>query len=180
MLQCTHARQETAARPPVRAIFFAPRGPRPHAKHAPKNSLQRPPERPLLQPAMLKGWSTGGTAAASKWNRLPDLQGGAQTGVPRPLAHTQRGGLGGGWRPFCTHPEVGIDVLRDQQACATLKKGPPSPARGASQSERKSTLRAAGGKRERWAVDWGGWGCQKGPRCQDRAGLGSCQWSGPR
>ena len=56
------------------------------------------------------------------------------------------------------------------------KKGPPSSAPGASQ--RKSTLRAAGGKRERWAVDWGGWGCQKGPRCQDRAGLGSCQWSG--
>ena len=107
--------------------FFTPRGPRPHAKRASKKSLQRPPERPLLQPAMLEGWSTGGTAAASKWNRLPDLQGGAQMGVPRPLAHTQRGGLGGGWRPFCTHPEVGIDVLRDQQACARLKKGPPRP-----------------------------------------------------
>ena len=99
-------------------------------------------------------------------------------GVPRPLAHTQRGGLGGGWRPFCTHPEVGIDVVRDQQACARLKKGPPSPARGASQSDRKSTLRAAGGKRERWAVDWGGWGCQKASRCKHREGLGSCQWSG--
>ena len=126
-----------------------------------EESLQRPPKRPLLQPAMLEGWSTGGTAAAAKKNRLPDLRGSAEMGVPRPLAHTQRGGLGGGLRPFCTHTEVGIDVLRGQQACARAKRDPPSPARGASQSDRKSTLRAGGGKRERWAVDWGGWGGQK-------------------
>ena len=123
--------------------FFAPTGPRPHAKRASKKSLQQPPERPLLQPAMLEGRSTGGTAAASKWNRLPDLQGGAQMGVPRPLAHTQRGGLGGGWRPFCTHPEVGVDVLRGEQACARANHHPPRPPQ-APRRARGSPLCARG------------------------------------
>ena len=93
-------------------------------------------------------------------------------------ACSERGGLGGGWRRSCTHTSSALDCLAKTKRCARENIDPPSPARGASQSERKSTLRAAGGKRERWAVDWGGWGCQKASRCKDREGLGSCQWSG--
>ena len=144
----------TGARP-----FFAPRAPGPHARRAAKKGLQQPPECPLLQPAMLEGRSTGGTAAASKEHRLPDLRGGAEMGVPRPLVHTRRGGLGGGWRLLCTHTEGGIDVLRGEQACARAKPPPPSSARGASQSTRKSTLRTGHGHSEGRGVKRCGGGC---------------------
>ena len=77
MLSCTHARQETAARPPARAIFLRRGAPGPHTISRPKTRLQRAPERPLLQPSILAGWGIGGTASASKNHRLPDLPDGA-------------------------------------------------------------------------------------------------------
>ena len=74
-------------------------------------------------------------------------------------------------------PQAPSIASRRPSAAPAQISTPLAPS-SASQSAKKSTLRARGGKRGRRAVDWGGWGFQKASRCKDREGLGSCQWSG--
>ena len=68
------ARREAAPRPPEAGNILRREPPGPHTISRPKTRLQRAPERPLLQPSILAGWGIGGTASASKNDRLPDLQ----------------------------------------------------------------------------------------------------------
>ena len=95
-------------------------------------------------------------------------------------ACSKRGGLGGGWRWFCTHNCSAFDCSAKAKHCARENIDPPRTHGSAWQSAKKSTLCVRRGKSELRAAEWGGWGFQKTSRCKDREGLGSCQWSGVR
>ena len=162
-----------------RAPFFCADGPRPHAKRASKTGLQQPPERPLLQPSMQEGWSSGGTAAASKYNRLPDLQGGAQTGVPRPLAHTQRGR---GWAVACGRfaltLRLGLMFYAASRPARAPNRHPPRPPE-APRRARGSPLCARGEAKVSCDPRSGvGGGVRKTGGCRIGQGLGSASGQG--
>ena len=66
-------------------------------------------------------------------------------GVSKVGACSERGGLWGGWRRFCTRTSSALDCLAKTKRCARENIDPPSPARGASQSAKKSILRTREG-----------------------------------
>ena len=84
-----------------------------------------------------------------------------------------------GWLAGVLHSQLQrLRSLREGQALRPRKHRPPSHPSSASQSAKKSTLRARRGKSELRAAEWGGWRCQKDGWMQDWAGIRKCQWSG--
>ena len=74
-------------------------------------------------------------------------------------ACSKRGGLGGGWRWFCTRTSSALDCFAKTKHCAREKCRPPSHPSSASQSAKKSTLRTGHGHSEGRGVKRCGGGC---------------------
>ena len=133
-----------------RAPFFCAEGrPGPTQYRAQRRACNEPPSGPCCSPA---SWRAGASAARHPRRKIIGCQ---TCQMVRKWASARWGAVrnAGGWGVaggcFALTLKVRLMiVLRGEQACARAKPPPPSSARGASQSTRKSTLRTGHGHSE--------------------------------